>query len=303
MRIHRSTTLAAAAAVAAGLLGAGTAQAAPARPDLVVTKVTWAPQSVAAGQQLAFSATIKNQGTAATPADVIHGVGFQVDGKLRTWSDYVTWSLAPGESTTVVASGGPTGSSTWTATTGTHEILAYVDDAGRIAESNESNNRTKTTFTVAAKPTMTTSLRGLTSYSTFPAVPGKTGIASYLSGTGYGACFVGGRVVPGTEKSFGTYGAGNTDYYYSGPFSQSGKVEVPARATSATSAEINLGEIYKWHYGDPEYLLDCAAGQTPDFTRWHVTKLTTNRWTVSDTTWGGNLLATATATLDVDLPL
>lgn len=302
MRTTRTAALAAIAALGAGLLGAGTAEAAPARPDLVVTATSPAPQTAAAGQPVAFSATIENRGKAATPEGTILGVGFQVDGKLVTWSDYVTWSLPAGESVTVTANSGPTGSATWTATTGKHELLAFVDDAARIAESDEGNNRTKTTFTVTPRPVMTTSLRGTSSSTTFPALPTRTGIASYISGTGYGACFVGDQVVPGTEKAFGEYGAGNTDYYYSGPFSQSGKALVPAGATTATAA-IDINEIYKWHYGDPQYGLTCAAGQTPDFTRWHLTKLVTNRWTVSGTTWGGNLVSTATTTLDVDLPI
>ena len=41
-------------------------------PDLIVTDITWTPSSPAAGNEVVFSATIKNQGTAATPSGVKH---------------------------------------------------------------------------------------------------------------------------------------------------------------------------------------------------------------------------------------
>lgn len=118
------------------------------QPDLIVTAITWSPAAPVRGQAVTFSATIKNQGTAATPAGVIHGVGFSVDGTEVTWSDLFTSSLAPGASVTVTANSGPTGSSTWTATSGTHTILAFVDDVNRIAESNENNNTLTKSMTV-----------------------------------------------------------------------------------------------------------------------------------------------------------
>jgi hypothetical protein len=119
-------------------------------PDLIVTAVSWTPSSPSAGQAVTFSATIKNQGTAPTPSGVIHGVLFSVDGTPMNWSDTSTDSLAPGASRTLTANGGPSGSSTWTATVGSHTILANVDDVNRIAESNESNNTLSAPLTVGA---------------------------------------------------------------------------------------------------------------------------------------------------------
>lgn len=121
-------------------------------PDLIVTAVSWSPANPSAGQAVTFSATIKNQGTAATPSGVIHGVLFSVDGTPMNWSDNSTASLAPGDSRTVTANGGPSGSSTWTATSGPHSILANVDDINRIAESNEGNNTLSAPMTVGALP-------------------------------------------------------------------------------------------------------------------------------------------------------
>jgi len=118
-------------------------------PDLIVTAVTWTPAAPTAGQAVTFSATIKNQGTAATPAGVIHGVLFTVDGTSVNFSDTDTASLAAGASITLTANGGA-GGSTWTATAGTHTIVANVDDVNRIAESNEGNNTLSASMTVAA---------------------------------------------------------------------------------------------------------------------------------------------------------
>jgi hypothetical protein len=128
------------------------ASAAVAMPDLVVTSI--AKPTATAGGQVQFSATVKNQGTAATPAGVIIGVQFQVDAKSAfTWSDTDKTSLAAGASVTLTANGGQSGA-TWTATAGTHTVRALVDDINRIAEANETNNAYTLTYTtsVAAPP-------------------------------------------------------------------------------------------------------------------------------------------------------
>ena len=95
-----------------------------------------------------FRATIKNQGTAPTPAGVISGVAFLVDGRLTVWSDTCTRSIPPGSWVTVTANGGPSGTAAWKATAGTHTIQAWVDDIDRMAETNEENNRRTTTLTL-----------------------------------------------------------------------------------------------------------------------------------------------------------
>lgn len=109
-------------------------------PDLVVTDVTWTPASPSTGGEVTYSAVVTNQGTAATPAGTIHGVLFSVDGASVSWSDNYVSSIAAGASVTVTATGGPNGKASWTATSGTHAVRAYVDDVNRIVESNENNN-------------------------------------------------------------------------------------------------------------------------------------------------------------------
>ncbi len=112
------------------------------KPDLVVTDISWDPASPAPGDAVTLSATIKNQGDAATPAGVKHGVLFTFDDGAAgpgVWSDTHTASIAPGAWVTVIANGS-FASATWEAITGTHTVKAHVDDVNRIAESDENNN-------------------------------------------------------------------------------------------------------------------------------------------------------------------
>jgi beta-glucanase (GH16 family) len=120
---------------------------APGTPDLIVTDISWSPANPSAGSDVTFSATIRNQGTGATPAGVIHGVLFYVDGTPVSWSDTSTASLAAGATRVLTANGGPS-KATWTAASGTHTVLAAVDDVNRITESNESNNTRSENLTV-----------------------------------------------------------------------------------------------------------------------------------------------------------
>ncbi len=119
------------------------------KPDLVVTDVSWSPALPKLGDEITFSATIKNQGQGATPATVIHGVSFWINGTKLTWSDTHTTALASGQSITLTANGGITGN-TWAATAGNHEVEAFVDDLNRIPdEANESNNKLSRNLSIA----------------------------------------------------------------------------------------------------------------------------------------------------------
>ena len=119
--------------------------------NLVVTGVS--PTTTAPGSTVIFSATLKNTGTVATPAGVIHGVSFWVNGTQVSWSDTHTTSIAPGASVTLSANHGPTGTREWTApgTAGTHTLLAHVDDINRLkAETDEGDNQYSTPLSVTA---------------------------------------------------------------------------------------------------------------------------------------------------------
>lgn len=116
------------------------------RPDLVVS--SWGPAAPTAGQSVRFTATIRNQGTAPTPAGVKNGVVFTVDGSFVTWSDDHTTSIPVGGSATVTVNFTP-----WTATAGTHSIDVWVNDAKRYPELDETNNHLLGTITVGGGTT------------------------------------------------------------------------------------------------------------------------------------------------------
>jgi len=117
-----------------------------AAPDLVVVAVGWSPEQPGAGEAVTFTAVVRNAGTDATP-EVTHGVAFAVDGSPTTWSSAESLPLAPGDERTYTADGGPAGS-TWTVVAGEHELRAYVDEANRIGETDDSNNVLTATLTV-----------------------------------------------------------------------------------------------------------------------------------------------------------
>jgi len=126
-------------------------------PDLVITGITLNPASPTPNQDVMFSATIKNQGNAATPSGVIHGIGFVVNGTLVTWSDTYIQPLAAGQSVVLTSNGGPNanGGKWKPPTVGIYTITGTVDDINRIpGEKNETNNSFSTSVSVIA-PTPT----------------------------------------------------------------------------------------------------------------------------------------------------
>jgi subtilase family serine protease len=119
-------------------------------PDVVITSIKWSPDPPFAGNHLIFRATVKNQGTAPTPAGTVLGVGFSIDGSANvSWSGSYSSALAPGASVTLTADGGPTGNY-WTATAGAHSVTATADDINRFPESNEGNNAASAYLGIAA---------------------------------------------------------------------------------------------------------------------------------------------------------
>ena len=125
---------------------------APGLPDLIVSSMTWNPANPQPGDHVVFTAVVTNQGTQATPAGTVLGVGFYLDGtsSATVWEDTDTTSLAPGASVTLTTTGGAAGVNYWIATAGSHSVTAWVDDVNRIAESNKNNNKLTETVTVSA---------------------------------------------------------------------------------------------------------------------------------------------------------
>jgi subtilase family serine protease len=122
-----------------------------------VSSLTWTPANPAPGDHVVFTVVVTNQGTAATPAGTVLGVGFDFDGSAAAgvWEDTDTASLAPGASVTLTATGGSAGVNYWIATAGSHTVTAWADDVNRITESNESNNKLTQTVSVSAGSSLT----------------------------------------------------------------------------------------------------------------------------------------------------
>jgi hypothetical protein len=124
----------------AGASGGGSTQQDPnPQPDLVVTAIDWA-NDPATSYTVRFNATVTNQGTAQTPADVVLKLSFAVDGTLHSWSDTHTSSIAPGASVTLTVNAAAGDTPIYTPDGFAHTIVATVDDDAAIDESDESNN-------------------------------------------------------------------------------------------------------------------------------------------------------------------
>lgn len=109
------------------------------RPDLVIQDVRWSPENPKPGDEVKFTITIANIGSAPTPA-VVHGAAIKIDGKTVCWSDTHKSPIEPKGSVTVTTNNGASGKGFWVCTPGTFKIEAVVDDVNRIDESNEKNN-------------------------------------------------------------------------------------------------------------------------------------------------------------------
>jgi len=143
-------------------------------PDVIVTAVGWTPNPPYATNHIVFRATVKNQGTAPTPAGTTLGVGFSVDGSANvSWSGGFSSALAPGASVILTADGGPTGNY-WAATAGAHTVVATADDINRFPESNESNNGMSAYLGISPGPPRinTFSVTNQTAQFTFTATTG-----------------------------------------------------------------------------------------------------------------------------------
>ncbi|WP_438860854.1 CARDB domain-containing protein [Amycolatopsis solani] len=103
-------------------------------PDLVVTGTTWTPANPDETSQVTVSATVKNAGTAASPATTVNvALGGTVVGNAAVGA------LAAGASATVTVPAG-------TRPPGSYSVTATVDPANAVVEQNDTNN----TFTAPA---------------------------------------------------------------------------------------------------------------------------------------------------------
>jgi hypothetical protein len=109
-------------------------------PDLIPTSLSYNSTTGI------FTSVVLNQGAGPTPAGVVIGNGFYVDGNFVTWGA-VPGPLAAGASVTIDSSGG----GAYTIASGTHTIMVKANDygcCGRFTESNATNNTLSQTITV-----------------------------------------------------------------------------------------------------------------------------------------------------------
>ncbi len=213
------------------------------KPDLVVTNIAWTPAAPEAGNAVTFSATIKNQGTAPTPDGIVQGVGFSVDGTKVSWSTASKLPLQPGESRTVAANGGPDGNATWTATAGSHNVVAHVDDELLIAETDETNNRRNEAFTVSAPDTTvpTTAITSPATGASFTVGTNVTLTASASDNVGVTKVeFYVDGVLKGSDTAAPYSLAWNTTGVATGPHTIRSKA-YDAAGNAATSTAVSVG--------------------------------------------------------------
>jgi|GEM_PF-4788662 len=113
--------------------------------DLVVTGLSWTPNAPVLGDQVVFSARVKNIGDRATDDNKKHGLVFQIwngeEYATVLWSDNHYSSVAPGESVILTATGGPGEVTSWLyGSQSAYELRALVNDDNNILESDATNN-------------------------------------------------------------------------------------------------------------------------------------------------------------------
>lgn len=123
-----------------------------AQPDLVVSNLSLNQYLPRGGFYFAI-ASVANVGSEATPAGTVIGVSWWADGELRFWHDETIGPLQPGEQIQVLPNGGPqyevAGLRGVIDIPPGREVMAWVDDTGRIQEINEGNNQR----TIVPEPT------------------------------------------------------------------------------------------------------------------------------------------------------
>ncbi|MBQ9886136.1 MAG: carbohydrate-binding protein [Lachnospiraceae bacterium] len=125
-------------------------------PDMIVTGIHWTPASPVAGDNIVFSADVKNIGTGAADNGIINGLSFHVDGECVAWSDTNATAIQPGQTVTLTANYGSDGDAYWNnASQGTHTVMAWINDLTRYPESDTNNNQYSTTITVNAQTPQT----------------------------------------------------------------------------------------------------------------------------------------------------
>lgn len=169
--------------------------AAPA-PDLTVEKLTWSPAQPSESDAIKVSATVRNAGSAASPASTVDvSLGGTVAGSAAVGA------LGAGESATAVVDIGKRAE-------GSYTLSALVDPGGTIAEQNEDNNSKAAAdkLTVSQSPGPDLEVTGITSNPASPAVGSDVSFAVKVHNRGTSAVAAGSvtRLTVGTKTLNGT---------------------------------------------------------------------------------------------------
>ncbi|WP_394428379.1 CARDB domain-containing protein [Streptomyces sp. SGAir0957] len=172
--------------------------AAPA-PDLTVTGLTWSPTSPSEADAVTVEATVRNAGTAASPATT---VDVSLEGTVAGSAS--VGALAAGASAKVPVKVG-------THPTGSYTVSAVVDPTDAVAELDNTNNsrNADSKLVVAQAPGPDLEVTGITSNPANPAVGAKVsfGVTVHNRGTSQAAAgtvtqlTVGGTTLTGTTDA------------------------------------------------------------------------------------------------------
>lgn len=113
-------------------------------PDMIVESITSNPSHPNPGDPVHFQASVRNVGSAPTPAGLDVGVSYWVDGHYVAWGSRRV-QVPPGQALVLTTQSLP-----WTATAGVTRLMAFVDDVNRFPELDETNNKLEVPFAVGA---------------------------------------------------------------------------------------------------------------------------------------------------------
>ncbi|MER7192835.1 CARDB domain-containing protein [Streptomyces flaveolus] len=172
--------------------------AAPA-PDLTVTSLTWSPATPSESDAVTVEATIRNDGSAASPATT---VDVSLEGAVA--GSAAVGALAPGASVKVPVQVGKR-------SMGSYAVSAVVDPSDSVAELDNSNNSRNagSPLVVGQAPGPDLEVTGITTNPSSPAVGAKVGFTVAVHNRGTSAVPAGSvtRLTVGGTTLSGTTGA------------------------------------------------------------------------------------------------
>jgi len=138
MQMRRTAAVVATTAMAAGVLAAGGAGAAPARPDLVTTKLGAVPANADPGSSFRLGATVASKGGAAAKPTAVR---FYLSTDKTAGAGDVVAATVPVKKLPARRSRAVSGSITVPSTAkGLYWVIACADGTKRLKESKEKNN-------------------------------------------------------------------------------------------------------------------------------------------------------------------